>query len=250
VIGSAVSPALLGHYSLLLSHPNADVQYTAAFSFSAVALSVGPTRFSAELLHPFHRCCSSPDVRVRRTLSFALASFAAVVDRSALTDAAFDLVRDVPDVSIGAISSLSDILPLVDDQAAFVVCLRSPGARFVAWRMRIVVSQQLRRCAPFFDRTMLLDCASELIDDAVACVRIDAVRSVGALMREDDVWMADDFANSVNHWTRLCAARILQIAALAVARRASDTALRLARDPVVAVREAAQAAWGRIAGTE
>jgi hypothetical protein len=160
------------------------------------------------------------------------------------------LGRDIPEVSIGVISHLSELLPLVDDQDAFLSYLRHPGVRFVSWRMRLVVSEQLRKCAPFFDRKVLLDCTCELIDDAVASVRNDAVRSVGELMGEEDLWIAEDFAASGNHWTRMCAARLFLVVRQEVAVCGRGLIRRMMGDPVFAVQAAAAVAWERIRPAE
>jgi hypothetical protein len=246
-LGSGVSPAVVRHYSLLLASPSADVQWTAAFSFPAVANALGSARFVRELLPSFKRCCSAEDPRVRRTLAFGLSAFAPIVPRSDLTDAAFDLARDIPDVSVGIVSHLSEILPLVDDRGAFAICIRNPGARFPSWRMRLRVSEQLRRCAAFLDRGALLDCACELIDDDVAAVRSDAVRSLAALIREGDLAIVEDFAASVNHWTRLCAARLMQSLPAPIAARARGVLPPLIGDRAIAVRTEATVAWQRLA---
>jgi hypothetical protein len=229
-----------------LASPNSDVQYSAAFSFAAVANALGRDRFSSELLASFQRCCSAGDSRVRRTLAFGLASFAAVVDRPNLTDAAFDLVRDIPDVAIGVISRLADLLVHVDDQCAFAVAVRNPGARFAAWRMRLRVSEQLRRCKAFFDRRTLIDCACELIDDPVAAVRTDAAVSLAELLRAEDIAIAEDLADSIGHSGRFIAARVLRLASPAVAECGRECIRMLAGDRVPEVRAEAEAALRRI----
>jgi hypothetical protein len=113
------------------------MQYAVAFSFPAVANALGPARFIGELQPALKLCIGADDIRTHRTLAFGLAAFAKVVPRVSLTGIAFDLARDVPDVAIGVISQLSELLPLIDDAKAFVFCLRIPAARFVVWRNEI-----------------------------------------------------------------------------------------------------------------
>jgi hypothetical protein len=249
-LGRDVSREIVAQYTALLSSPNPDIQYAVAFSFPAVANAVGAVRFSEELLCSFQDCCAASDIRVRRTIAFGLAAFAPVVERADLTDAAFDLVRDIPEVSIGAISHLSEILPFVDDHEAFVVCFLAPRARFVSWRMRLILSEQIRKCARFFDHQAMLDCACELVEDSVAAVRSDAVLSLGEILLESDLGIAEDLEVSVNHWARLSAVRILQVVRPAVAVRGREIARRLMKDRVPAVRVAAEIAWRRTASAQ
>jgi hypothetical protein len=245
-LGPQIDRSIISHYSAFLCSPNPNLQYFAAFSFPAVANSVGRSRFSSELLPSFERCCSASDVRVRRTIAFGLSSFASVVDRSFVTDAAFNLIRDIPEVSIGVISRLSELLPHVEDRNAFLLCFRNPSARFISWRMRLHVSEQIRKCSQFFNRQPLIDCASELIDDPVAAVRNDAAKSLGELLCEEDLWITDDLTESVSHWGRLYAAKILGFAHLKVALRAKRSIQKLLSDPVFAVRIEAEKVWNRI----
>jgi hypothetical protein len=112
--------------------------------------------------------------------------------------------------------------------------------------MRLIVSEHIRKCAKFFDRRALLDSACELIPDDIAAVRNDAVRFLAELMDETDIAIVQEFAESVNHWTGLCAARICRTVAIPVAAKARDIILRLMHDRVLAVRVEAEAAFDRI----
>jgi hypothetical protein len=113
-------------------------------------------------------------------------------------------------VSTGVMSNLSDILPHVDDASSLIFWLANPTAKFMDWRMRLYMSQQLRKSAPFFDRSELFDCAYELLKDDVAAVRNDAAVSFTELETEDNGSVVQDLANSENHWTRLGIAKVFR----------------------------------------
>ncbi|OHT00131.1 HEAT repeat family protein [Tritrichomonas foetus] len=208
-IGKSVSQDLIQKYCYFLLSDHENQAFSVAFSFSAVALGIGADRFHQELFPSFTRALQSFDNRVRRTLSFSLTTFSHLFNPSELCETVCTLLKDMPFVSIGVVSNLSDILPHVDDKESLLFCLLNPSAKYSEWRMRLKVSEQLRKCQNFFDREELLDSAMELVEDEVAVVRKDAVISFASLMEKKDMPKLKELATNENHWIRLCAAQII-----------------------------------------
>lgn len=239
-IGVNTSEELIQKYCHCLLSEEENVAYSVAFAFPAVALAIGPARFNKELYPSFLSALQSYDLRVRRTLSFSLSTYAQSFTPSDLCIAVSTLLKDLPYVSIGVISNLSAILPYVDDKQSLLFCLLNPSSKYSEWRMRLKVSEQLRKCKPFFNKDTLIKSAFELVEDGVAAVRKDAVRSIAELMDEKDIKKLKKMSESENHWTRLCAAEICGLVKLDDDSKIQKILKKLNDDKVFAVKNEAQ----------
>lgn len=239
-IGPDISEELVKKYCHCLLSEEENVAYSVAFAFSAFALVIGSERFNKEVYPSFANALQSYDLRVRRTLSFSLALYAQLFTPSDLCITVSTLLKDLPFVSIGVISNLSTILPYVDDKQSLLFCLLNPSSKYSEWRTRLKVSEQLRKCKQFFDRETLLKSALELVEDDVAVVRKDAVKSISELMNEDDIEKLKKLAKSENHWTRLSAAEICGLVKLDDYTHIKKILTKLHDDKVFAVKTEAQ----------
>lgn len=239
-IGSDASEELIKKYCHCLLSEEENVAYSVAFAFSAVALAVGPARFNKEIYPSFVNALQSYDLRVRRTISFSLSTYAQLFTPSDLCITASTLLKDLPFVSLGVISNLSKILPYVDDRQSLLFCLLNPSSKYSEWRMRLKISEQLRKCKEFFDREILLKSALELVEDDVAVVRKDSVKSIAELFDESDINKLKKMAKSENHWTRLSAAEICGLVKLDDYTDIKKILMNLRNDKVFAVKSEAQ----------
>lgn len=239
-IGSNASEELVKKYCHCLLSEEENVAYSVAFTFTAFALGIGAERFNKEVYPSYINALQSYDLRVRRTLSFSLKEYVQFFTPGDLCISVSTLLKDLPYVSIGVISNLSFILPYVDDKQSLLFCLLNPSSKYSEWRMRLKISEQLRKCKKFFDRETLLKSALELVEDDVAVVRKDAVKSTSELMNEDDIGKLKKLAKSENHWTRLSAAEICGLIKLDDYSQIKKIITKLHNDKVFAVKNEAQ----------
>jgi hypothetical protein len=242
VIGGSVSPVIVRHYTQFLMSHDSDTACSSAFCFPAVVLAIGPDRYTSELSDFFRACLVESEVRTRRSLACGLVSCAHLVNRDELYDIVSELLKDVSEVMIGVLSNLSDLVELVDDRATLLFGLTNPTGRFADWRGRLRLSEQIRKCAQYFDRNELFESAMELIEDEVAVVRADAAVSLGRLARVKDIELIRAAAENESHWTRLSIAKAFQYMDVQVAIAGRDVLDRLLMDPVLAVKSNAEQA--------
>lgn len=240
-IGESCPEELIKKYSYYLLSEENNTSYSVSFGFSAVAVAIGKERFYSELYTSFLSALQSLDLRVRRTLAFSLKTYAFIFNPSDLCEVVCTILKDLPYVSIGIVSQLSEFLPLVDDKESLMFCLVNPSSKYSEWRMRLRVSEQLRKCKHFFDPKKLLESAAELIEDDIAIVRKDAALSFAELMQIDDIPILKNYSMSDNHWTRLCA---IQICANIKFPHSEIKKIikKLTKDPVYAVKNEAEKA--------
>jgi hypothetical protein len=181
VIGSACDATLVSKFGAALAASDVNIVFSAAFSLPSVAVALGKKRFK-ELEAGFEAASSASDPRIRRTLAFGMWEYAGLFSSQSLhTQAAHTFLQDVPMVAIGAMSHLSDLLKFVPTPGDFLRYLIDPlGEK--DWRVRIVISGQVRKCADVFEQEKLLPIATTLLSDPVWAVRRDAAQSVAALV--------------------------------------------------------------------
>jgi hypothetical protein len=241
-LGAPADAALLAQYCRALADADAgadagapaDRAFAAAFSFSAVALAFGRAGWPA--LAAAFTAALGRDRRVRRTLAFALASFAFAVPPAELQRAATWLLSDIPAVAEGVLASLDQVAALVPNPGALLFALQRPRERYAQWRMRRAVSQQLRYCSGIFDRAALREIAEELARDGVAAVRVDAASSVACLWDQASVAALERMADDDCHFVRQTAARICRELPAEAREHCRAVIARLAKDRVEGVR--------------
>lgn len=242
--------------------PDAELSIFCAFSFPAVALTLGGARWD-ELRPLFLVLARHPEKKVRRPISYALHDIAKVIGPDlTFRDLfpVFDLFcRDVEDVRRGVIRGMAPFLASLHptDREACVPVLRetldSVPAR--GWRLRRLLARQMDSLARIFSPMMVFaqvrPVAESLLKDEVAAVRnavavrlaplLETVGSASLMLREDIEASLLSGATSGSASTRLTLARALE--ALAAELPSEDflgsflaTLKRLGRDPVPGVR--------------
>ncbi len=242
--------------------PDAELSIFCAFSFPAVAFTLGGARWD-ELRPLFLVLARHPEKKVRRPISYALHDIARVVGPDlTFRDLfpVFDLFcRDVDDVRRGVIRGMAPFLASLHpaDREACVPVLRetldSVPAR--GWRLRRLLARQMHSLARIFSPMMVFaqvrPVAESLLKDEVAAVRnavavrlaplLETVGAASLVLREDIEASLLSGATSGNASTRLTLARALE--ALAAELPPEDflgsflaTLKRLGRDPVPGVR--------------
>ncbi|KAA0160995.1 hypothetical protein FNF31_04069 [Cafeteria roenbergensis] len=242
--------------------PDAELSIFCAFSFPAVAFTLGGARWD-ELRSLFLVLARHPEKKVRRPISYALHDIARVVGPDlTFRDLfpVFDLFcRDVDDVRRGVIRGMAPFLASLHpaDREACVPVLRetldSVPAR--GWRLRRLLARQMHSLARIFSPMMVFaqvrPVAESLLKDEVAAVRnavavrlaplLETVGAASLVLREDIEASLLSGATSGNASTRLTLARALE--ALAAELPPEDflgsflaTLKRLGRDPVPGVR--------------
>jgi hypothetical protein len=249
-LGPLVDPDLLQRYCALLMSADSDVAYGAAFAFPGVALTLGREKWP-DLKMAFEAVVQSAEFRIRRTLSFGLASFAPMMSPDELLRYSVGFLNDMSEVAIGVIASLHQLVGLVglvERRAELLFCLVDPIQKYPKWRTRLQVSQQLRYCSEAFERTVLLNSAAELLRDQVAVVRNDAVLSFVCLMKEDDFGGLRELWESENWVDRFVVASMFTCFTDEVAEVGVEVLGRLANDPVANVRIAVSRCIGSVIG--
>jgi hypothetical protein len=234
-LGARADAGLVADYCAELASPSRDAAVAAAFAFSAAAVALGRERWR-ELAGAFGAATRSPDVRVRRTLSFALASFAFAMPPRDLQRAAARMLADAPDVAEGAIANIDQIARLVPEPRVLLFALQEPDAKYESWRTRLAVSRQLRYCADVFGGDRLRDAAFALAVDPVAAVRKDAACSAASLADETCAERVRRMADDRSHVVRQAAARICRNMGQERRCECMDSVAALAKDPVPNVR--------------
>jgi hypothetical protein len=245
-IGAVVSSALVSHYCVLIVSPDMDVAFSAAYSFPAVALALGKRKWS-DLECVFQAGIGSPEYRVRRSLAFGLLSFADLLQPERLRYYAAELGKDICDVAIGIIANLHKLLPILDETAGFVDCLTRPRVRHPKWRTRVEVARQLRLCASFFDREVLVASAKELLRDQVPRVRKEAVASFVELMNGADFAFVLELGAGRDWVDRLTAVAVFEFVKAEFVDAGADLLAKLAEDRVPNVRAAVARSFAVVA---
>ena len=246
-IGPSIDPQIVHMYCNSLLSKEITECYPAAFSFPAVALTLGKDRFD-EIRTGLKAAVKSIEYRIRRTIAFGLYSFGYLLDPAECEEFSINFLKDIPSVAIGIISNLNFICDIVSNPENLFFCLEDPISKYKEWRVRLKVSEQLRYCSEFFDKKKLLTIAKELLRDDTSIVRKDAVSSVSLLMEdsEDDNIFIDKLANSDNYQDRIVAVMILEQTELEKIKSKLDLLKDLADDPVANVRISVANAIGSI----
>lgn len=240
-LGSRADTQIVSKYCSLLTSRDANASFQAAYAFSAVAIALGKERWG-ELASAFEVACASKFPKVRRTLSFALSSFAHLLEPNDLVNVAGTFLRDFPEIAVGVISTLHQIVNLIEDKQSLLFCLEEPDTKYKSWRMRIKVSEQLRYCAEFYDKNILFQSAKDLIADDVAVVRKDAVLSFSYLLTEDKLSLVTQMTCDDRYWEREAAASVIGSLDINLAKQLIKPLLDLCHDKVANVRISAAVA--------
>jgi len=248
--------------ALTSTSPDPELAIFCAFSFPAVALTLGPARWS-EIRPLFLVLARHPEKKVRRPVSHSLHELARVVGPDiTLTDLypVFDLFRrDVEDVRRGVIRGLSAFLSGMRpaDREACIPVLRETLDSLPprGWRLRRAVARQVDSLASLFSPVMVFaqvrPLVERLLDDDVAAVRNAAAARLAPLLEaagKTDIALREEVeasllarASSADARARVTLVRCLE--ALAASLPPDDflgsflaTVKRLGRDPVPAVR--------------
>ncbi|OHS95897.1 HEAT repeat family protein [Tritrichomonas foetus] len=248
-IGPSVNSNLVHQFSMKLISKDITVAYPAAFSFPAVALTLGRERFD-EIKSSFETASKSKEFRIRRTLSFGIHSFGHIIPPEDISSVVDRFLRDISSVSIGIVSNLNLIAQLIDNKKDLLFCLQEPLKKYTEWRMRLKVSEQLRYCSDMFESKELIDSAKDLLRDPVSVVRRDAVLSFVHLMDNNDMEFLIELAKSDKYADREIAAMIFEYADISKVKSVFDVLIWLTKDKVVNVRINAASAVGSIAASD
>eukprot|EP01006_Ploeotia_vitrea_P035466 TRINITY_DN65877_c14_g1_i1.p1 TRINITY_DN65877_c14_g1~~TRINITY_DN65877_c14_g1_i1.p1 ORF type:complete len:913 (+),score=448.99 TRINITY_DN65877_c14_g1_i1:27-2765(+) len=189
---------LLEHYvevpNLSDSVVDADVAYSCAFSFPAVAMTLGPDRFE-EILPTLRALSKHTKFNVRRTLSHSLYEIAAIIGpalSARYLAGLFELfLRDLDEVRMGAINTISRFLAALPESfrgnfLAHVWSVVRQSEAVKVWRYRHSLAAQLADLAHVLPRdvvvTQLVPLARRFAEDKVAVVRDQASLHIGQLM--------------------------------------------------------------------
>ena len=209
-LGKQADRSLVAQYCNALFATDANIAYAAAYSFPAVAISIGADRFD-ELRSGFDQASASREYMVRRTLAYGLIEYATILGAEDLYEAAINFLKDVPSVSIGILANLDRYIELlIDKKDDFLFALQDP-CRFKEWRLRMEISKQIRKCQKYFKREDLIAIAKQLVVDSVWVVRCDAADSFVQLMNEDDVKFVCSLASNSEYYVREEASRIIRL---------------------------------------
>lgn len=209
-LGKQADRSLVSQYCNALFSTDANIAYAAAYSFPAVAISIGADRFD-ELRSGFDHASASREFMVRRTLAYGLIEYATILGPEDLYDATMNFLKDIPSVSVGILTNLDRFIEfLIDKKDDFLWALQDP-CRFKEWRLRMEISKQLRKCQQFFKREDLVAIAKQLVIDGVWVVRCDAADSFVELMDDDDVKFVCNLASYREYYVREEASRIIRL---------------------------------------
>jgi hypothetical protein len=213
---------------------SSNLAFHAAYSFSAVAIGLGKARW-CELSESFENVSQSGDSKTRRTLSFALASFAFLIPPGDLQGIAKRFLADEAFVSEGVMTNLDQIAVRVREPEELMFALGNPR-KYEKWRARLSLSRQLRYCAAFCERTMLIESAKELILDDVGAVRVDAAMSFAEIADDSSVEMLGVMANDDSHFVRQTVGRICRNLSIERKLMCLPVIVKLANDRIPNVR--------------
>lgn len=171
----------------------AELAVHCAFSFPAVTLTLGRTRWS-ELRSLFTSLSRDIQLKVRRPLSHSLHELARIlgpeISESDLIPAMELYLRDNDEVKAGVIKSFASFLSILSVPArdAYVPVLEElrTGSLPHNWRFRRMLALQLSSFAVLFSAQVTYDIvvpfAVALLKDTVAVVRDEAVQGISALI--------------------------------------------------------------------
>lgn len=209
-LGKQADRSLVSQYCNALFSTDANVAYAAAYSFPAVAISIGPDRFD-ELRSGFDQASASREFMVRRTLAYGIIEYATILGSEDLYEASMNFLKDIPSVAIGVLTNLDRIIEFfIDKKEDFFFALQNPK-RFKEWRLRMEISKQLRKCQKYYKKEDLVEIAKQLVIDDVWVVRNDAVNSFIDLMDEDDIEFVGMLVNGKDYYIREEAANIIRL---------------------------------------
>ena len=199
-LGKITTPILIAKYCTALSSQDVNVAFSAAFSFSAVSLALGSSRFH-EIKSAFDNAAGSREYRIRRTLSYSFVKYAHFFTKEEVLDIAINFLKDHSMVAIGILSNLHEILKIVDKGEPFYKYIKAPRI-YKEWRMRYQIAQQIRYCKEFFKRSKLIKIAYHLIQDSIWKVRKEAAISYAELMIVDDIPNLESLSQSMEYYKR------------------------------------------------
>lgn len=208
-LGKFADRSLVSQFCNSLFSPDVNICFPSAYSFPAVALSIGPERFD-ELRSGLESAASSREYKVRRTLSFGLIEFASILKKEFLLELLTTFLKDIPTVAIGIFTNYDIYLKLIEDRKdEFLTYLQNPQ-RYSEWRLRLTISQQCRKLTQFFQREDLLEIVKPLTNDKVYTVRKDAAITFSLFMDEQDVEFIKTLSDSSQFYEREEAANIIE----------------------------------------
>jgi hypothetical protein len=181
---------LVTKYVASLSSWDIHLVFAAAYSFPAVALTLTRARWQ-ELESGFQNAATSREYRVRRTLAYGLACYSIVLDEKSMIIVLNSFLNDpFPEVVMGVMSCLRQLVELIQDKGQFLICVEKVTEMALSghcWRLRLAISKQLRMCIGIFDRAVLLKIAKNLLCDETWIVRRDAAITVAELISESEM---------------------------------------------------------------
>eukprot|EP00755_Sulcionema_specki_P011119 Sspe_Gene.48272::Locus_25009_Transcript_1_1_Confidence_1.000_Length_2244::g.48272::m.48272/K15424/PPP4R1; serine/threonine-protein phosphatase 4 regulatory subunit 1 len=151
-----------------------------AFSFPAVALTIGPERWD-ELRQAFQSLSRDVQWKVRKSLSFSVHEIAKIVGQEiteqCLADAVEFFMRDLDEVKVGCLQSIPEFLSHcgTEMREKFIPMVCTIPDQSDSWRMRMLVGSRLGDLAqlvrPEFVSEEIMKGAMKLVEDGVSDVR-------------------------------------------------------------------------------
>lgn len=196
-----ITPSLLRYYtSMAVSSEDSaepaddELKLFCAFSFPAVALTLGNERWS-ELSPTFTSLVRDAQWQVRRTLSFSLHEVAKILGPELAEKellGTFDLLlHDLDEVKAGVITHLGNFLDQLGPpcRESYLPILKEIHASSTPtnWRFREILASQLPLLGTLFTPpatfSVVVPLVFELLNDSVACVRETTYEAVGVLVK-------------------------------------------------------------------
>ena len=174
------------------SDQDSDYPELCAYSFPAVALTVGTDRW-CELEAAFLKLMEQTEWKVRRTLSCSLHETAKIVGREVTEKTlsqAFDLfLRDLDEVKVGCLQHVAEFLEVMgpEKREQYIPQMCAMTDTSDSWRLRMLIGSTLGDLAHLlkveFCRTELVPLAIKMMEDSVSEVRQAMYVSVAKILK-------------------------------------------------------------------
>lgn len=170
---------------------DSDTTYYAAYSFPAVVLTLGNSRWS-ELRNVYAALTKDLQWKVRRTLAYSVHEVAKILGTE-LTEkylqSAFNMfLGDIDQVREGVVAEMAQFLSVLSEpkRQDYIPVFQDILRDFLNWRSRKMLSKQIGILAKLYNKDIvrhtLLPIFLQLLQDPVFNVRKAAVKQVGLLL--------------------------------------------------------------------
>mmetsp|Transcript_46139 Transcript_46139/g.76857 ORF Transcript_46139/g.76857 Transcript_46139/m.76857 type:complete len:1090 (-) Transcript_46139:322-3591(-) len=189
---SPIPSCLLEHFRNMANNQQADADLCrcCAFHFPAVALMLGPERWS-EISATYIQLVNDSQWKVRHTLAHSLHEMAKILGPSITEDVllpVFDnFLRDIEEVKIGVVRHIAEFLEALSPphRLAYLPVLSEIQADSENWRFRKLLAGQIAKLTEIYDRdiveSLIVPLTLRLCTDPVDRVRQRAYKAAASL---------------------------------------------------------------------